>query len=425
MKKRALAILMAALTASTMLAVPTFAADYSGEDPQLEKNIKILTIWAEDNDNGVLLNKICEDYQKNVNPNFTWEYEMVASDNLQQKIATLAASNDLPDLFAYEAGAPLSVLIDSGKVKNITEAVDEIGTADYLNSGAVELLKGLSGTDDLYDLPLGLNVEGFWYNKALFEQAGCEVPTTWDELKAACEALKAYDDSIYPWGIDMTTDEGQAAFAYYTWNNGGGFVDDDGNWTLNSEQNVEAIQYAIDLVNSGYTNTDPANDTRYDLQDMFGAGKVAMLIAPNSLPTYIATGGNEVNYGVASIPSNTGESVSAGVMDRFMCFDNDYSDDEKAAISTFFDYFYDDARYTEWVDMEGFLPATKTGGEALAAANEDMASWIDILDSCKFYPTAKAEWADVKQGVINVEQNALLGGDVQELLDDLQAEIAG
>lgn len=166
MKKRALAILMAALTASTMFAVPTFAADYSGEDPQLEKNIKILTIWAEDNDNGMLLNKICEDYQKNVNPNFTWEYEMVASDNLQQKIATLAASNDLPDLFAYEAGAPLSVLINSGKVKNITEAVDEIGTADYLNSGAVELLKGLSGTDDLYDLPLGLNVEGFWYNKA-------------------------------------------------------------------------------------------------------------------------------------------------------------------------------------------------------------------------------------------------------------------
>ena len=166
-----------------MFAVPTFAADYSGEDPQLEKNIKILTIWAEDNDNGMLLNKICEDYQKNVNPNFTWEYEMVASDNLQQKIATLAASNDLPDLFAYEAGAPLSVLIDSGKVKNITEAVDEIGTADYLNSGAVELLKGLSGTDDLYDLPLGLNVEGFWYNKALFEQAGCEVPTTWDETR--------------------------------------------------------------------------------------------------------------------------------------------------------------------------------------------------------------------------------------------------
>lgn len=196
MKKRALAILMAALTASTMLAVPAFAADYSGEDPQLEKNVKILTLWAEDNDNGMLINKICEDYQKNVNPNFTWEYEMVSADNLQQKIATLAASNDLPDLFAYEAGTPLTVLIDAGKVKNISEAIAELGTEDCLNSGAVELLKGLSGTEDLYDLPLGLNVEGFWYNKALFEEAGCEVPTTWTEFEDVLQKLA--DAGIQP-----------------------------------------------------------------------------------------------------------------------------------------------------------------------------------------------------------------------------------
>ena len=39
--------------------------------------------------------------------------------------------------------------------------------------------------------------------------------------------------------------------------------------------------------------------------------------------------------------------------------------------------------------------------------------------------TTKTEWADVKQGVIEVEQNALLGDDVQTLLDDLQADIAG
>ena len=429
MKKRALAILMAALTASTMFAVPTFAADYSGEDPRLEKNIKILTIWAEDNDNGMLLNKICEDYQKNVNPNFTWEYEMVASDNLQQKIATLAASNDLPDLFAYEAGAPLSVLIDSGKVKNITEAVDEIGTADYLNSGAVELLKGLSGTDDLYDLPLGLNVEGFWYNKALFEQAGCEVPTTWDELKAACEAIKAYDDSIYPWGIDMTTDEGQAAFSYYTWNNGGGFVDENGDWALNSDKNVEALNFAIGLVNDGYTNSDPANETRYDLQDMFGAGKVAMMIGPNNIPTYLSDGGYDINYDVTTIPANEGcDSVAMGVCDRLEVFKDDSAEDQEArtaAISKFFDFFYDDERYADYMVFEGFLPTTQTAADLLAKDDDTFASWIDILQSCNFYPATKTEWADVKQGVIEVEQNALLGDDVQTLLDDLQADIAG
>ncbi|RKQ30722.1 MULTISPECIES: ABC transporter substrate-binding protein [Clostridia] len=213
MKKRVLAVLLSAFMVTGMVAgcgssgsdkssdssdtksessANLSDVDFSGKDPQLTKKIKILTIWAEDNDNGILLNKICEDYQKNVNPNFDWEYEMVSSDNLQQKIATLAASDDLPDIFAYEAGAPLTTLIDSDKVVNVSEALDQIGETDKLNEGAVELLKGLSGTDDLYDLPLGLNVEGFWYNKELFKQAGCEVPTTWDEFE---DVLKKLDDA--------------------------------------------------------------------------------------------------------------------------------------------------------------------------------------------------------------------------------------
>ena len=269
------------------------------------------------------------------------------------------------------------------------------------------------------------SARAMYYNVDILNAAGVEVPTTWEELKAACEAIKAYDPSIYPWGVDMTTDEGQACFAYYIWNNGGDFTDAEGNWTLNSAENVAAIEYIIDLVNSGLTNSDPATETRYDNQDMFGAGKVAMMIGPNSIPAYCEAGGYTVNYGVASIPSNTGVSVSQGVMDRFMCFDNEYTDAELAAVTTFFDFFYEDERYSDWVIMEGFLPATTAGGEIMAAADPAQGAWIEIVGSSKFYPTAKAEWADVKQGVINVEQNALLGGDVQTLLDELQAQIAG
>ena len=177
--------------AASLLAIPAFAeSDFSGEDPQLEKKIHILTIWAEDNDNGILLNKICQDYKDNVNPNFDWEYEMVASDNLQQRIATLAAADDLPDIFAYEAGTPLLTLIDADKVVDMSEELERIGVMDQLNPGAVELLKGLSGTEDFYDLPLGLNVEGFWYNKELFEQAGVEVPETWDEFEEVLAKLQ-------------------------------------------------------------------------------------------------------------------------------------------------------------------------------------------------------------------------------------------
>ncbi len=148
------------------------AGDFTGADPQLEKHIKILTIWAEDNDNGILLNKICENYQKDVNPNFTWEYEMVAADNLQQKIATLAASNDLPDMFAYEAGTPLLTLIEADKIVNLSQELEKIGVMEYLNEGAVGIMKSLSGTSELYDLPLGITRRSLSRQAAKFPRHG-------------------------------------------------------------------------------------------------------------------------------------------------------------------------------------------------------------------------------------------------------------
>ena len=267
------------------------------------------------------------------------------------------------------------------------------------------------------------SARAMYYNKDILAEAGVEVPTTWEELTAACKTIKEKCPDIYPWGIDMTTDEGQAAFAYYTWGNAGGFVDDNGEWILNCAENVAAVEYAVGLVKDGLTNSDPANNTRYDLQDLFCAGKLAMMIAPNALSAQAGEAG--VNYGFAAIPNNSGTSVSAGVMDRIMCFDNSQSAEQMAAITAVVDAFYDDEPYSEWVLMEGFLPATSAGGAACAAADPAMGAWIDIVGSAKFYPTAKAEWADVKQGVIDVEQQALLGEDVQTLLDNLQAEIAG
>ncbi len=352
------------------------------------------------------------------NPGINLNVEVVSWNDIYTVVNTRLQNNQAPDILNID------VFADYQADDLLLPAQDYVSEETYAKMYESFLEQSeIDGT--VWAIPDLASARAMYYNVDILEAAGVEVPTTWDELVEACAAIKAYDDSIYPWGIDMTTDEGQAAFAYYTWNNGGGFVDDNGDWALNSAENVEAIEFAISLVNDGYTNSDPANDTRYDLQDMFGAGQIAMVIAPNSLPTYVADGGYEVNYGVSSIPTNTGESVSAGVMDRFMCFDNGYSDEELAAVTTFFDYFYEDERYSDWVLMEGFLPATEAGGAAVAAADESMAAWVDIVGSSKFYPTAKAEWADVKQGVIDAEQQALLGEDVQTVLDNLQAEIAG
>lgn len=179
--------------AATATAAPTSETDTSGAattDPQISKTIKILSIWAEDNDNGVLINNICKRYKEQVNPNFNYEYELVSADDLKMKIATLAASNDLPDIFVYESGAPLKELIDADKVLDVGAELTKLGLDSYMNPSAVSLLKSLSGTDALYDLPLGMNVEGFWYNKALFEKAGVEAPATWDEFENVLAKLK-------------------------------------------------------------------------------------------------------------------------------------------------------------------------------------------------------------------------------------------
>ncbi|WP_295747268.1 extracellular solute-binding protein [uncultured Oscillibacter sp.] len=362
--------------------------------------------------------KFQEDFNKE-HEDINLTVEVVSWNDIYTVVNTRISGNAAPDILNID------VFADYQADDLLLPAEDYVSAETYAKMYPAFLEQSVvDGT--VWAVPDLASARAMYYNVDILEAAGVEVPTTWDELKAACEKIKAYDSSIYPWGIDMTTDEGQAAFAYYIWNNGGDFTDADGNWTLNSAENVEAIEYAIDLVNSGYTNTDPANETRYTLQDLFGAGKLAMMIGPNSIPTYIAEGGSTINYAFAAIPTNGGNaSVSAGVMDRFMCFDNGHSPEKLEAIKTFFDYFYEDARYSDWVLMEGFLPATSAGGEIVASSDPSMAPWVEIVGSCKFYPTAKAEWADVKQGVINVEQQALMGGNVQELLDELQAEIAG
>ena len=184
----------------------------------------------------------------------------------------------------------------------------------------------------------------------------------------------------------------------------------------------------MNLYKKGYTNPNPATQTRYDLQDMFGAGKLAMVIAPNSVPTYIATKGyTDVNYGVADIPHNEGKSSSAvGVMDRFMAFKDDSAPDQAArneAIGKFLSFYYEKENYTGWVTMEDFLPAVSSVAESMAEADPVFAGWLNVLNNCKFYPTAKTEWIDVKQGTSAVEQSALTGGDVKTLLDELQAKV--
>jgi len=353
------------------------------------------------------------------NGNIDLVVDVVSWNDIYTVVNTRISNNDAPDILNID------VFADYQADGLLLPAEDYVSDETYAKFYPAFLEQSVvDGT--VWAIPDLASARALYYNADILSAAGVEVPTTWAELKDVCEAIKAYDANIYPWGVDMTTDEGQACFAYYAWTNGGGFVDANGNWTLNSAENVEAAKYILGLVDAGLTNTNPATETRYDLQEMFAAGKLAMMIGPNQISSYVASTENPINFGIASIPANEGKSTSSvGVMDRFMVFDNKHSDAEMEAITKFFDFFYEDKRYSDWVIMEDFLPATSAGGQIMAEADPAAAAWIEIVGSAQFYPAAKAEWADVKQGVINVLQQGLLGEDVQGLLDALQADIAG
>lgn len=355
------------------------------------------------------------------NPDIDLNIEIISWNDLYTVVNTRIGNNQAPDILNIDV---LADYVADDLLMPATEYASEDLQAKFFPS--FWEASDIDGT--VYALPILASCRAMFYNQDILDEVGAEVPTTWAELEEVAQKIvDQYNGDVYPWGIDMTTDEGQAAFSYYTWNNGGGFVDENNEWALNSEANAEAINFALGLVEKGFTNSDPANETRYDNQDMFGAGKVAMMIGPNNIPTYLSDGGYDINYGVASIPANEGcESVAMGVCDRLEAFvDDDAEEGRTEAITKFFDFFYDDARYADYMVFEGFLPTTQTAADLLAADDETFADWIDLLQSCKFYPATKTEWADVKQGVIDVEQNGLLGEDVQTLLDDLQAEIAG
>ena len=376
--------------------------------------------WFERGETGMNGSNFTELFEA-ANPGVKLNLEVVSWNDIYSEVSTRITNGNPPDILNIDT---FSDYANEGLLLPVSDYCPETLYNDFFPSFIEQSV--IDGT--VWAVPDLASARALYYNVDIFDEVGIEVPETWAELEDACQAIiDFYGGEVYPWGVDMTTDEGQACFAYYIWGNGGDFKDENGNWTVNSAENVEAIKFVLSLVENGYTNPNPATQTRYDLQDMFGAGKLAMVIAPNSVPTYVADKGYSVNYATAGIPHNEGKgSGSVGVMDRVMAFKDDAYPDQAArneAIGKFLSFFYDPANYVGWVSMEDFLPAVNSAVGELVAQNPSFEAWLAVLDSAKFYPQTDPKWVDVKQGVIKAEQDALTGGDIEALLGELQAQL--
>jgi len=164
----------------------TSAAAGSGEPVEIE--------WwhINNNDPGLSLWQDVADEYMAAHPNVKIDITVYENEAFKTAVAPRMQAGDPPDLFQSWGGGGLKEQVDAGLVQDITADVQPwIGD---LNEAAVGMYQ-VDGKQ--YGIPFDLGMVGFWYNKALFEQAGITAPpATWEEFLEDVQTLK--DAGITP-----------------------------------------------------------------------------------------------------------------------------------------------------------------------------------------------------------------------------------
>ncbi len=120
------------------------------------------------------------------------EINSIPQAELDAQVQLLATQDSLPPMFSA-GGNPAEgqKLWDAGYLVDFDEALTELGVRDKIAEGAVSTIEKLYGGAFNF-LPFQYNIEGIWYNKAVFEENGWAIPETWDDLLAvSAEAAAA------------------------------------------------------------------------------------------------------------------------------------------------------------------------------------------------------------------------------------------
>ncbi|MCC3296077.1 extracellular solute-binding protein [Arthrobacter sp. zg-Y411] len=351
---------------------------------------------------------VIEDFQAE-NEGIKVNLQVESWENLESVLQTKIQAGEAPDI--YNGGA-FSAFADEGLLYPAEDIASEETISDFQESFAEN--EALDGTQ--YGLPLIASVRALFYNQDLFDAAGVTAPpTTWDELHAA--AKKISDTGTPGYGMPLGSEEAQGESLIWFAGNGGGFGSES-EITVNSPENLEAAEFMKKMISDGVTQPDPGATQRTPMINVFAQGQIGMVYALPQTVGQIEEENPELNYGVTTVPTKSGEPATLGVADRLMAFKND--EDKQEAITAFMDFFYSEDNYVDWVQTEGFLPTTKSGSEAMAS-NEDLAPFLDMLPSAKFYPTTNPAWNST-DGAFKSLMGQLEDQDAKTVLDQIQSK---
>ncbi len=127
----------------------------------------------------------------------------------------------------------------------------------------------------IYALPSEGDTAWLWYRKDVLEEAGLEVPQTWDELLEVARAVNNPPD-MYGMVIGVKPDEAVWDFMYYLFGHGGGILDENNKPIVNNAQGVEALTFYANLLNEGLVPPDVATYGYNEILTTLQQGKAAM-----------------------------------------------------------------------------------------------------------------------------------------------------
>ncbi|WP_411151285.1 extracellular solute-binding protein [Streptomyces sp. A30] len=304
------------------------------------------------------------------NPKVKVKIVQLENDAYKSKMTALTASGKLPDIFHTWGGGVLKQQVDAGLVEDLTDRTKP--WADGLLSVAKEpyLLD-----EKAYGIPFDIGMIGFWYNKALFKQAGISTPpTTWSGFLDAVGKLKA--KGITPLALAGKEKwPGMYYWAYLAMRTAGADAlqkaNDDKDFT--SAEFVQAGQHLKDLVDlqpfqKGFLGA--AYSTPTGQAAAVGNGKAAMELMGQWAPVVQADAGKGLEDDLGFFPFPAVEGGKGAITEVFGGGGGHaLRQGAPQAAVDFLKFFASEATDLELVKKTGVLPVVPSAESAIADPN--------------------------------------------------------
>lgn len=275
------------------------------------------------------------------NPDITIEWVTAPYADIVSTVTTMAGGGDKVDMIFGE-GTWTSSLVDSGLIVPVTDVLSQ----EYLDDFYENSLEASMVDGEIYTLPMYMSPFILYYNTDILQKAGVEsVPTTYDELLAACEKISGMTtedgNAIYPFGqTTASVAISGSAINSMIFNFGGEVLTADGQLSIDNDGFKQTFEMLKQLDEKGYT---PENCKLKDLRNLFALGQLAMYYDQS----WGISGVENINPDILSVTASAnplagGSGDGASLLSTQTLFYCDNGDANRAACAKLTEYLMSD-----------------------------------------------------------------------------------